>query len=67
MYLMSMSAAFAEHAHGLLKPTDVACPYALIVMAIFQSVTGKKVKNTKSLFTPAGTETMIEAMEKNET
>ena len=33
---------FAEYAHDLLKPKEVACPYALIAMAIFQSVTGKK-------------------------
>jgi hypothetical protein len=36
-------------------------------MAIFQLVTGKKVKNAESLFTPTGAETMIEAMEQNET
>ena len=58
---------FAEHAHGLLTPKDVACPYALIVMSIFQSVTGKKVKNTESLFTPTGAETIIEAMEETST
>jgi hypothetical protein len=58
--------AFAEHAHDLLKPKDVACPYALIVMSIFQSVTGKKVKNTESLFTPTGAETIIEAMEETD-
>jgi len=53
--------AFAEYAHDLLKPKDVACPYALIAMSIFQSVTGKKVKNAESVFTTTGAETTIEA------
>ena len=55
--------AFAEYAHDLLRPKDVACPYALIAMSIFQSVTGKKVKNAESLFTSTGAGTIIEAMD----
>lgn len=56
---------FAEHAHDLLKPKDVACPYALIAMAMFQSVTGKKVNPTESVFTEKGADTIIEEL--NET
>lgn len=51
--------AFAEPAHDLLKPKDVACPFALMAMAIFQSVVGKKVKVTDSEFTSDGTKTLI--------
>jgi len=55
--------AFAKYAHDLLKPRDVACPYALVAMSIFQSVTGKKVKSNESYFTPNGAETIIEAIQ----
>jgi len=52
--------AFAEFSHGLLKPRDVVCPFALIAMSMFQSVTGKKVKVADSEFTSDGTKTLIE-------
>lgn len=57
--------AFAETCHDLLKPKDVACTYALIAMSIFQSVTGKKVKNAESDFTLEGADTVIEALDKS--
>ncbi len=57
---------FAETCHDLLKPKDVACTYALIAMAIFQSVTGKKVRNVESQFTPDGADTLIEALDGSE-
>jgi hypothetical protein len=51
--------AFAKHTHDLLKPTDVVCPLALIVMSIFQNNTGKTVKLTESEFSPKGCNTFI--------
>lgn len=55
--------AFAEYTHDLLNPKDVACPFALIAMAIFQSVTGKKVKPAESDFMLDGTQTVIEPLQ----
>ncbi|MFA5364807.1 MAG: hypothetical protein WC325_06465 [Candidatus Bathyarchaeia archaeon] len=53
---------FAEHSHTLLEPKDAACPYALLAMSIFQSVTGKKVKIAETTFNDTGGKTVIEAM-----
>ena len=50
---------FASHVHDLLKPKDVVCPLALVAMAIYQSVTGKKAQLTESEFTPDGCKTRI--------
>jgi hypothetical protein len=58
--------AFANTCHDLLKPKDVACTYAFIALAIFQSVTGKKARSVESQFTPDGAETVIEALGENE-
>jgi hypothetical protein len=55
--------AFAEHSHTLLDPKDAACPYALLAMSIFESVTGKKVKIADTVFNDTGGKTVIEAME----
>lgn len=51
--------AFASPSHDFLRPKDVLCPYALIAMSIFQSVSGRKVKITQSEFTADGTRTLI--------
>jgi hypothetical protein len=52
----------ARHIHEELNPKDVACPYALIAMSIFQKFTGKKVKVTESVYFKEGTETTIEPL-----
>jgi len=54
--------AFSNPCHKLLEPKDVTCTYALIAMALFQSVTGKKVKPAMSEFTSDGAKTIIEAL-----
>lgn len=51
---------FANPCHKLLDPKDVTCTYALLAMAVFQSVTGKKVKPALSEFSPEGATTVIE-------
>ncbi len=53
---------FADPCHNLLNPKDVTCTYALLVMALFQSVTGKKVKPALSEFSPEGAKTIIESL-----
>jgi hypothetical protein len=58
--------AFAETCHDLLKPKDVACTFALIAMAIFQSLTGKRVKTAESDFMLDGADTLIEALDASE-
>jgi hypothetical protein len=55
--------AFSNPCHKLLDPKDVTCTYALIVMSLFQSKTGKKVKPAMSAFSPEGAKTIIEALE----
>jgi hypothetical protein len=49
---------------GLLrnKPEDVTCPYALLAMAVFEKVTGRKVKVADSRYFKEGTETIIQAL-----
>ena len=54
--------AFANPCHQLLEPKDVTCTYAFIVMALFQSITGKTVKPALSEFSPEGAKTVIEAL-----
>lgn len=54
--------AFSEQCHKLLEPKDVTCTYSLIAMAIFQLITGKKVKPAMSDFSPKGAKTVIEAL-----
>jgi hypothetical protein len=54
---------WASHIHEELKPKDVTCPYALLAMAVFEKVTGRKVKVTDSIYLQTGTETIIEALE----
>jgi SHS2 domain-containing protein len=51
---------FASHTHDFLNTKDTTCLFALVVMAILQSVTGKKVRPTDSEFTATGTKTLIE-------
>ena len=51
---------FAKYTHEFLDTKDATCPFALVVMAILQSQTGKKVRPTDSEFTPTGTKTLIE-------
>jgi hypothetical protein len=53
---------WATRIHKELKMEDVICPFALMSMAIFQQVTGKKVKVVDSRYNPTGSETMIEPM-----
>jgi hypothetical protein len=54
---------WASHIHEELKPKDVTCPYALLAMAVFEKVTGRKVKVADSIYLQTGTETIIEALE----
>jgi hypothetical protein len=56
---------WASHIHEELKPEDVTCPYALLAMAVFEKVTGRKVKVADSNYLQTGTETTIEALEPN--
>lgn len=51
---------FAKYTHEFLDTKDATCPFALVVMAILKSQTGKKVRPTDSEFTPTGTKTSIE-------
>jgi hypothetical protein len=52
---------FADSVHKLLKPKDVTCPFAIVMMALFEKVHSKKVKINESLYTDTGTETVIKA------
>ena len=51
---------FAKHSHSLLNPKDAVCPFALVAMSIFESVTGKRVKVTDTQFNSEGGKTVIE-------
>ena len=51
---------FANYTHEYLNTTDTTCPFALVVMTILQSVTGKKVLPADSEYTATGTKTLIE-------
>lgn len=51
---------WAKHVHGELKPKDSTCPLALVAMAAFEKVTGKKVRVVDSEYFEEGTETVIE-------
>jgi len=51
---------WAKSVHKELELVDVTCPYALVAMAIFQEVTGKKVKVRESNYFVEGCETIIE-------
>ena len=53
---------WAQHIHEELKPSDVVCPLALIVMSIFQKTTKAKVRVADSEYTKDGTNTIIEAL-----
>ena len=53
---------WAPHIHEELKPSDVVCPLALIVMSIFQKTTKAKVRVADSEYTQDGTNTIIEAL-----
>ena len=54
---------WASHIHEELKPEDVTCPLALLAMAVFEKVTGRKVKVADSLYLQTGTETPIEPLD----
>jgi len=53
---------WAPHIHQELKPKDVACPFALITMAIFEEVSKGKVKVADSEYYKNGTRTRIELL-----
>lgn len=53
---------WAPHIHEELKPRDVTCPFALIVMAIFEEVLEGKVKVADSEYYKNGTTTIIELL-----
>ena len=53
---------WARHIHEELKPEDVTCPFALLAMAVFEKVIGRKVKVADSRYFKEGTETIIEAL-----
>lgn len=54
---------WAPHIHNELKPKDVACPYALIAMSVFEEVAGCKVKVADSEYFKTGCTTRIEPLE----
>jgi len=51
--------AWARHIHSELKPEDVTCPLALLAMAVFEEITGKRVKLAHSKYMSDGTKTTI--------
>lgn len=51
--------AWAKHVHKELKPKDVTCPLALIVMAIYRKYSGEKIEETESKYFEEGNETEI--------
>lgn len=53
---------WASHIHEELKPRGVTCPYALIVMSIFEEVLKGKVKVADSEYYKDGTKTRIELL-----
>lgn len=50
---------WAKRIHKELKPKDVTCPFALIVMAIYGKYSGEIVEETESKYFEEGTETEI--------
>jgi hypothetical protein len=52
--------SFAQSVHSMLKPTDVTCPWAIVTMAVLQSVGKRKVKVNPSEFSSSGSRTTIE-------
>ena len=50
---------FAEHIHNKLKPTDVTCPWAIMMMAIAEKTSHRKVMINPSHYTKHGTKTLI--------
>ena len=54
--------AWAKHIHSELKPEDVTCPYALMAMAVFETVTKEKVKLASSKYEEEGTLTTISSI-----
>ena len=65
-YLLKVEGcAWAKHIHKELKPKDVTCPIALIVMAIYRKYTGEKVEETDSKHLTDGTETEIKPLFSN--
>lgn len=60
-YVLRMDGCvWARHVHGELKPKDSTCPLALVAMAAFAKVTGRKVRVADSEYFVEGTETVIE-------
>ncbi|HJW97615.1 MAG TPA: hypothetical protein VJ529_00685 [Candidatus Bathyarchaeia archaeon] len=53
---------WARHIHNELKPADVACPYALIAMALYHKFVGQVPRTAASTYFPEGTETPIEPL-----
>ena len=51
---------FAAHAHDVLRPKDVTCPWGIIAMAIAKKVGKRETKLHFSDFTPTGAKTLIE-------
>ena len=53
---------WAQHIHHELKPSDVACPFALLAMAVFEEATKGKIKVVDSEYCQNGTKTVIELL-----
>lgn len=53
---------WSRHIHAELNTEDSTCPYALIAMAVFESLTGKRVEVAVSTYSAEGTETVIEPL-----
>jgi hypothetical protein len=64
-YLLKIDGCiWARHIHEMLKPKDVTCPLALVVMAIFRKHIGDKVEESESKYLTEGTETEIKSFHK---
>jgi hypothetical protein len=50
---------FAGKVHKLVNTKDVACPYAVIAMSIYNKFKGKAAKEAESMYFAGGTQTLI--------
>ena len=53
---------WAPHIHQELNPKDVACPFALLAMAVFEEVSKGEIKVVDSEYSKNGTKTTIELL-----
>ena len=53
---------WAPNVHSELKPKDVICPWAMIAMAIVQKFKNVRLEETKSTYSPDGSQTVIQPL-----